>query len=207
MTVAFLLLGLGLLLIVAEVFFPSLGLLGVLATAAIVGAIVMAFKAGSGPSFTLVVAIVVPMTVMLGMRLFPKSPLGKHMVLGGPSFEVGVESDAERNALMGRTGVVEAGLRPAGIARIEGQRMDVVSRGEAIEKGAQVRVIDIHGNRVVVSRVATPEGAEGALTKSVGPSAAPGGAPGPKSSMSTTDTSSAPAGAEDPSHANEGDQG
>lgn len=174
MTVAFLLLGLGLLLIVAEVFFPSLGLLGVLATAAIVGAIVMAFKAGSGPSFTLVVAIVVPMTVMLGMRLFPKSPLGKHMVLGGPSFDVGVEADTERNALLGCTGLVEASLRPAGIARIEGQRMDVVSRGEAIEKGALVRVIDIHGNRIVVSRTEAAAAPEGTSQESVGPDVAPG---------------------------------
>lgn len=207
MTVAFLLLGLGLLLIVAEVFFPSLGLLGVLATAAIVGAIVMAFKAGSGPSFTLVVAIVVPMTVMLGMRLFPKSPLGKHMVLGGPSFEVGVESDSERNALLGRTGIVEAALRPAGIARIEGGRMDVVSRGEAIEKGALVRVIDIHGNRIVVNRVAASEQAAGADQESVGSSDAPGSASGPKSSMSTRDTLSSSTGAGDKSQTNEGDQG
>ena len=61
MTAAILLLVLGLGLIVAEVFFPSLGLLAVLATAAIVGALVMAFQESSaaGMRFLLATAVLV----------------------------------------------------------------------------------------------------------------------------------------------------
>jgi membrane-bound serine protease (ClpP class) len=48
--------------------------------------------------------------------------------------------------------MVVATLRPAGIARIDGRRVDVVSRGEMIESGSPVRVLSVEGNRVVVVR-------------------------------------------------------
>ena len=62
MTAAILLLVLGLGLIVAEIFFPSLGVLAVLATAAIVGAIAMAFQESSaaGVNFLIATAVLVP---------------------------------------------------------------------------------------------------------------------------------------------------
>jgi membrane-bound serine protease (ClpP class) len=52
---------------------------------------------------------------------------------------------------MGAQGEVLATLRPSGVARLDGRRVDVVSRGEMIEAGARVRVIELLGNRVVVA--------------------------------------------------------
>jgi membrane-bound serine protease (ClpP class) len=46
-------------------------------------------------------------------------------------------------------------LRPAGIAMIEGARVDVVSDGEMIEAGARIQVMRVDGNRIVVRRVPT----------------------------------------------------
>jgi membrane-bound serine protease (ClpP class) len=43
-------------------------------------------------------------------------------------------------------------LRPAGIADLEGQRVDVVSDGEFIEVGASITVVRVDGNRIVVRR-------------------------------------------------------
>ena len=40
----------------------------------------------------------------------------------------------------------------AGIADIEGERIDVVSQGEYIEAGAPIVVIRVDGNRIVVRR-------------------------------------------------------
>ena len=88
MTAAILLLALGLLLIIAEVFFPSFGLLSVLATAALVGSIVMAFQESTaiGFRFLLATAVLVPAAILTGFKLFPKTPLGKRMVGGGLAF-------------------------------------------------------------------------------------------------------------------------
>ena len=40
-----------------------------------------------------------------------------------------------------------------GFADIGGKRVDVVTRGENIEQGAKVRVVEVEGNRVVVEKI------------------------------------------------------
>jgi membrane-bound serine protease (ClpP class) len=74
-------------------------------------------------------------------------------VVEGFSFEDGAGIDRRDRTLLGAEGPVEAPLRPAGIARLAGRRVDVVTRGEAIAVGERVRVIELQGNRVVVTRV------------------------------------------------------
>jgi membrane-bound serine protease (ClpP class) len=154
-TAAILLLALGLGLIVAEIFFPSFGILSVLATAAIAGAIAMAFQESStaGVRFLIVTAVLVPAVILVGFRLFPRSPFGKRMVVSGLSFESTPSLDRRDLGLTGKEGVVESDCRPAGMARIDGRRVDVVTRGEWIESGARVRVAEVQGNRVVVARI------------------------------------------------------
>jgi membrane-bound serine protease (ClpP class) len=44
-------------------------------------------------------------------------------------------------------------LRPAGVALVNGRRVDVVTEGGLIAAGARVKVVAIEGNRVVVRRV------------------------------------------------------
>jgi membrane-bound serine protease (ClpP class) len=97
--------------------------------------------------------VLVPAMIFLGLKAFPKSPVGKHLVARGFSFDDGAAIDRRDTGLVGREGVVEALLRPSGVARFEGRRVDVMSRGEPIESGARVRVIEVEGNRVVVTRV------------------------------------------------------
>ena len=155
---AILLLGLGLALVIAEVLFPSFGILSILATLAIVGAIVMAFRDSPevGANFLVAVVVLLPVTILLGLRVFPRSPMGKHMVASGLSFESTPATDPRDLELTGVEGEVEADCRPAGVARLGGRRVDVVTRGEWIEAGERVRVMEVKGNRVVVAQVADP---------------------------------------------------
>lgn len=53
--------------------------------------------------------------------------------------------------LIGKTGAARTPLRPAGIAELDGVRLNVVTEGDFIEKGASVRVVRASGNRVVVA--------------------------------------------------------
>jgi membrane-bound serine protease (ClpP class) len=170
LALAILLFGLGLGFIVAEVLFPSLGLLSLLATACIVGAVAIAFaeSPASGVRFLVAVALLVPLAILFGLRIFPNTPLGRHMVSRGLSFSSSAATDHRDLELAGHEGLVEAPLHPAGIARIDGRRVDVVSRGEMIEAGARVRVLEVRGNRVVVAR--SEEHGEGA-----GPAGSAGG--------------------------------
>lgn len=53
---------------------------------------------------------------------------------------------------VGETGIAESPLRPAGKVVFGDDYLDVVSDGTFIEAGEKVRVIKVHGNRIVVRR-------------------------------------------------------
>ncbi len=155
MTIAAILLGIGLLLIVAELMFPSFGALGLAASVFIVGSVAYAFAQDSdlGVGFMIAACVLVPAMIWVGFRLLPISPFAKHLVARGFTFEDGAAIDRRDGGLLGHEGRVDSLLRPAGTATIDGRRVDVVTRGEAIEAGTRVRVIEIEGNRVVVAAV------------------------------------------------------
>lgn len=54
---------------------------------------------------------------------------------------------------VGDVGRVTTGLRPAGRAEFDGQIVDVVSLGQWIEPDQPVRIVEIHGNRIVVDTI------------------------------------------------------
>lgn len=163
MTLAIVLMTVGLLLIVAEVLVPSFGLLGGLATISIIGAVFVAWQEdpGLGSGFLVAAVLLVPTFVVLAFKVLPRTPLGKRLILSGPTFEDGAAVDVRDRGLEGVEGIALTPLRPAGMARLGGRRVDVVSRGERIDQGARVRVLEVKGNRVVVTWVHEDEPAAG----------------------------------------------
>jgi membrane-bound serine protease (ClpP class) len=153
-TIAIILLAAGLLLIVLELVFPSLGALGIAAALCLIASISFAFAEdrNTGIWFLVATAVLVPTAIMLGFKLLPHSPLGKVLVNKGTSFSDVAAVDTRDRALVGKLGLAENLLRPGGTIHIDGRRVDVVTRGEPIEAGAQVRVLEVEGNRVVVVR-------------------------------------------------------
>jgi len=159
-TAAIILLALAALLIVAEILVPSGGILSLLAGASVVASLVFAFRAGVGAAFLVSTALVIPAAIGFGMYIFPKTPLGRRMIAPGLSGESRAATDVRDLELVGQEGVVVSPLRPAGFARLNGRRVDVVSRGEVVETGVRVRVISVRGNRVVVAPIAQEDEAE-----------------------------------------------
>lgn len=51
---------------------------------------------------------------------------------------------------LGKKGVALSQLRPAGVADIEGERLDVVTEGSFIAQGTWIKVVDVEGTRIVV---------------------------------------------------------
>jgi membrane-bound serine protease (ClpP class) len=58
--------------------------------------------------------------------------------------------DPGLDELMGTEGVTMTRLQPSGYCRLNGRRVDGISRGEPIDQDTPVRVIQIDGGRVVV---------------------------------------------------------
>ena len=68
-------------------------------------------------------------------------------------------ASTEGASLVGARGVATSDLRPGGIARINGERTDVVSQGDYISAGEPIEVIGDEGYRRVVRRLDAREGA------------------------------------------------
>jgi membrane-bound serine protease (ClpP class) len=54
---------------------------------------------------------------------------------------------------IGREGVAHTVLRPAGVAVIDGQRLDVVAESGMIESGSPIKIVDVNENRLVVRKL------------------------------------------------------
>lgn len=143
----------GLLLLVAEVVFVSFGVIATAAAIALLSAVFVAFQHSAvfGATMVVVEAVASPVVLTLAFRLLPKTRFGKAMILSGPQAAGNAEDPALR-ALVGKHGVTVSPLRPAGFARIDGARVDVVTRGEMLDADCPVTVLDVAGNRVVVAR-------------------------------------------------------
>lgn len=156
-----LLVSVGLILIALEVFVvPGFGATGIAGIAALLAGLTMSLF-GSGVSvqgvvhaltrvmLSLVFAVVAG---LLLMRLLPKLPFGRRLVLANELRSVEDVGAHVRDSLVGMSGTAVSPLRPAGIAEIDGARVDVVSEGSFIDAGAPLRVVHVEGNRVVVRK-------------------------------------------------------
>lgn len=147
----------GLGLVVAEVFFVSFGILSILSAVALISAVFLAFQKGQafGFVFLAIAAIGAPVTVYYALKWLPNTPFGKRLMLAGPSRDA-VTKAAEEPGLHGflhKSGVALSPLRPAGYARIDGRRVDVVTRGEMLDRDCPLQVVEVEGNRVVVAEL------------------------------------------------------
>lgn len=147
----------GLVLAIAEVFLFSFGVIAVLSAVSLVSAVFLAFTHHSqqvGFLFLAASAIGAPLCVYLAMKALPKTALGRSLILSGPAREQVAHAAEESgiHALLHKSGVALSDLRPSGFARLEGRRVDVITRGELLPQGTPVRVIEIEGNRVVVAK-------------------------------------------------------
>lgn len=138
----------GLALILLEMFIPSGGVLGISAVICIGYSLYSLFDRGqseaaySAMGVTGVYLVVVTRFWLKRMR--HADTLAESVATG---------ADVKRAAgLVGATGVTLTSLRPAGIARIDGARYDVVTSGGFIDSDEEISVVEVSGNRIVVRR-------------------------------------------------------
>lgn len=152
---AFGLLLLGLVLVVLEVFIPSGGALGVMAALAILGAVGVAFLGGlqSGAIVLGVTALAVPAVLLLAVKYWPHSPLGRLILIKLPKSDreiLPLDERGDLKQLVGKLGRARSKMLPSGIVSIDGRSYDAVSQGTPIDPGETVKVVAVRNNRIVV---------------------------------------------------------
>lgn len=83
------------------------------------------------------------------LKFFPESRIAKRFISRSAVGELGVA----KPELLHCTGVAITPLRPSGTGLISGKRVDVVTEGGLIDRGASIKVIAVEGARVVVREV------------------------------------------------------
>ena len=158
-SIALLLALVGILFLIAEVFFPSGGLLGSFAAISMFAAVYSAYTAGGWKTGLYCAAgevLVAPIVIYFAFQWLPHTPMGK-VLLGEAPTEEEVRPDESRHELVGRVGVARTKLLPAGAVEIDGRVVDCVSQSQAIEPGEYVKVVEVSANRVVVLRAGEGE--------------------------------------------------
>ena len=146
----------GILLLIVEMFMPGFGLPGIAGIVLLLAAIVLTWmEHGSyaGLGATLAVVAVGGLAVTLSLRSASRGRLSRSPLILKDDMAGEARQAAEQlEQFLGKQGTASTVLRPAGIATIDGQRVDVVTRGDFIQQGEDIVVEEVEGARVTVRR-------------------------------------------------------
>ncbi len=137
---------------------PGHGAPGILGGIALLAAILLAFGL---PFFSIAMetlATAVVLTVVFfyfATRAFPQNAWIAKLTFAGAQ---GADFVASRDFthLRGQSGTASSFLRPAGVATVDGRRIDVLTQGEFIPAGTPIRVTRVEGARVFVEPIDIP---------------------------------------------------
>nr|WP_218047237.1 NfeD family protein [Staphylococcus pasteuri] len=89
------------------------------------------------------------------VKIFKKNIpfLDKVILKDSTNAESGFTSHDDRSHLVGKTAQTVTDLRPAGIIKLDDERIDAVSDGTFILRNRQVKILEVEGTRVVVREI------------------------------------------------------
>jgi membrane-bound serine protease (ClpP class) len=131
---------------------PGHFIAGVIGTIALLLAVVLAFGYGflSVALQSLAIATVLSaLMIWLSWRMLPQSAFARRLVFRtaqGPEYV----TSADYSRFLNHTGHAASYLRPAGLATVDGERLDVLTEGEFIQAGTPIRVSRVEGARIFV---------------------------------------------------------
>ena len=144
-----LLLGAGLMIV--EMFVPGFGLPGVMGLVLIGAGTVLTgvyHGAMAGVAVLLVTIALLALLVSWLMRRASRGELPHSELFLREKEELHDQQDMQ--VLVGRRGNTISVLRPAGIGDFDGVRLNVVTEGGFIERGAPIEIVSVQGTRIVV---------------------------------------------------------
>ncbi len=150
----------GLVMLVAEIFIPSHGVLTLAGLGLVVWGVVKTFVVGghtAGVVAVLTCLVLLPALAYLTVSIWPRTPIGRKIAPPNP---VASASDSsvpavELAALVGRRGKTRSSLRPVGVCEFDGRRVSCVSELGLLEAGVDVMATRVVGSNLSVRPVQT----------------------------------------------------
>jgi len=146
---------LGLVLIAVDFYLPGF-VLGTIGVALMLFALGICYRAHGLDAAVALFVVEVALGIGIGyvsIKFFPKTAAGKRMILGETQTGVRSQSSMRHEEWIGREGVAQTVLRPAGVGLVDGKRLDVEAESGMIESGSAIKVIAVHENRLVVRKI------------------------------------------------------
>jgi len=142
-------------LLVVEMFEPGFGFFGVFGIISLIVCIfVTADTVAQGLALTAIFFVLILILLGIFLALVSKGRLpGKLILKESETTDQGFVGTEDMAYLMGKKGLIVTTCRPVGNADFDGVKLEVVTKGEFIEKGETIEVVEIEGNRVVVKPV------------------------------------------------------
>jgi membrane-bound serine protease (ClpP class) len=142
---------LGAILLFLETLLPGM-IAGIIGSLCLLAAVILGYRNFGYQTGSLILAGVL-VGLLIGtwcwLEFFPESRVARKFISQSSTGELGVA----RPELLNGTGTALSQLRPSGTAEINGQRVDVVTEGDLIERGAKLKVVAVEGARIVVREV------------------------------------------------------
>jgi membrane-bound serine protease (ClpP class) len=147
---------LGLAFLIIEFFVPGFGIFGVSGILMILIGIVFAAPTIGQGFFTIVIAVAATaILIPILYKLFGGPKLFRRLVLDeAETVDKGYVNipDNSLSGLLGKTGDAITPLRPAGIIVVDGKRLDAISDGSYMPSGEKIRIVEVQGTKIVVTR-------------------------------------------------------
>jgi membrane-bound ClpP family serine protease len=148
----------GVVVLIAEIFIPSGGVLSVVTVVCLGVSIYCAIRAwwGSNPillwTYAFSLLTLIPATVAIGFSLLPHTSFGKRVLLEAPEPEDVVPTYAQTplSHFLGRIGKTITPLTPGGLVLVDHERVHATSEGLIIERDQEVEIVEVRGNGLIV---------------------------------------------------------
>ena len=145
----------GMSLIGLEMFIPG-GIVGTVGIITVIYAIIYINKSTYHIAFILVISsILATIQFYVNRNVFHKrlTLLNRLVLNDSISTEDGYVASESRLELIGKKLQAYTDLRPAGVAVLGNEKLDVVTDGDFIEKGNEIEIIRVEGMRIVVKKI------------------------------------------------------
>ena len=145
----------GIALIGLEMFIPG-GIVGTVGVITLVYAIIYVNKSTYYIAFILVISLILAVILYyVNRNVFHKKLmfLDRLVLNDSISTKDGYVASESRVELVGKKLKAYTDLRPAGVAILDNEKLDVVTDGDFIEKGNEIVIVRVEGMRIVVKKI------------------------------------------------------